>query len=185
MKPLAVFFILMCLGSIAAAGEISARKKSEPCLHCHMLSEGGLIPFIRGQPRAYLIAQIQAYKDRRRTLLEMVFVADTLNDNEIKEIAGYISGLKLGPYVSVDATLAKAGQQELRKLHCQSCHGTGYKGEGAVPRLAGQSPVYTAWEIRLIRSGSRHHPAGEPQTELKAMPEETISAVANALGSLN
>ncbi|MGH8737873.1 MAG: c-type cytochrome [Burkholderiales bacterium] len=150
-----------------------------------MLGEGGLIPFIRGQPRAYLIAQIQAYRDRRRTLLEMVFVADTLNDNEINEIAGYISGLKLGPHVAVDATLAKAGRQQLRTLHCQSCHGTGYRGEGAVARLAGQSPAYTAWEIRLIRSGSRHHPAGKPQTELKAMPEETIDAVANALGGMN
>jgi len=183
-KPHALLVILMCFGSLAAAGEIPGRKESEPCLRCHMLPQSGSA-FIRGQPRAYLIAQIQAYKNGRRDNWAMAQVVETLNDNEINDIAGYISGLKLGPYVSVDATRVEAGRRKLRNLDCRSCHGIGYMGAGAVPRLAGQYPRYTAWEIGLIRSGRRDHPAGEPQTELKAMPEETINAVADALGSLN
>lgn len=181
-KPLAFLVILMCFGSIAAAGENPGRKESEPCLRCHALPQSGSA-FIRGQPRAYLIAQMQAYRDGRRKDWAMAQALGTLNDNQIKEIAGYISGLKLGPSDLVDATRVEAGRRELRKLDCQSCHGSGYKGAGKAPRLAGQNPRYTAWEISLIRSGGRHHPAGKPQTELKAISGETINAVANALGS--
>ena len=39
---------------------------------------------------------------------------------------------------------------------CTACHGDGMKGAGAIPALAGRSPIYIARELYEFQSGKRH-----------------------------
>ena len=79
-----------------------ARKGVAACTACHNPSGVGNaqagFPRINGQPAAYTVAQLTAYRERTRTSDEahggmMRDVAEGLTDTEISALADYIQGL--------------------------------------------------------------------------------------------
>ncbi len=79
-----------------------ARKGVAACMACHSPNGGGNaqagFPRISGQPAAYTIAQLTAYRERVRATDEYVGgmmrgVAEGLTDTEIALVADYIQGL--------------------------------------------------------------------------------------------
>ena len=78
-----------------------------PCTSCHGkdgLGTAGQFPILAGQYKDYLIQALHQYKDGQRTNPIMKGMAANLSDQDIKDIAEYLSGLP-----SPLGTLAKAG----------------------------------------------------------------------------
>ena len=79
-----------------------ARKGVAACSACHDPNGGGNaqagFPRLSGQPAAYTVAQLTAYREQRRATDEntggmMRGVAEGLTDTEIAQVADYIQGL--------------------------------------------------------------------------------------------
>jgi len=98
--------VLPAVEALAAASRIYragiARKGVAACSACHGPDGSGNaqagFPRISGQPAAYTIAQLTAYRERLRATDElyggmMRGVAEGLTDTEIALVASYIEGL--------------------------------------------------------------------------------------------
>lgn len=81
-------------GSVACAGPVPAQ--ADACQACHGtegVSRAVDIPNLAGQKRAYLEAQLQAFRDGRRQSPLMNAVAAQLSTEAIQALAAYWSGL--------------------------------------------------------------------------------------------
>jgi cytochrome c553 len=141
----------------AKAGE----KKAELCLLCHKPnSREAWIPTLEGQTREYLIAQVKAFKEKRRSNTAMQTNVLTLSDRDIRDIADYFASRKplRGAYTLDGARVAR-GKVLTEEAQCGKCHGLDYSGKKEVPRLAGMEPRYSASQLMAFAAGTRSHPA--------------------------
>ena len=76
------------------------KAKAEETL-CTMCHQGGFlgsneIPRVAGQNYAYVVAQLKAFKERKRTndAGTMTSVARTLSDTDIENLGHYLAGLR-------------------------------------------------------------------------------------------
>lgn len=68
---------------------------------------------------------------------------------------------------------------------CASCHGAELRGQGEVPRLAGQQPLHIARQLFDLKSGSSAGEAAAPMQPVAArLSEDDIIAISAYLGSL-
>jgi len=104
---------------------------------------------------------------------------------DVQDLADYFASRKSGPYLVFDFERAGSGMKTLSQLPCRSCHGSDYSGNGPVARLAGQSPRYTAWQLRSMRSEKRLHPPSNGGDAVKTLTDDDIANVARAFASLN
>ncbi len=76
------------------------RGKSETCLGCHGVPHyvntypTYHVPRIGGQHEEYLIAALKAYREKQRSHNTMHANASNLSDEDIADIAAYLSALK-------------------------------------------------------------------------------------------
>lgn len=77
----------------AAAGRRAFRFSCAACHGVDAVSVMPLVPNLRGQKAPYLVAQLKAYRDGQRKDPTMDPVADCLSDDEIDDLAMYLSGL--------------------------------------------------------------------------------------------
>jgi cytochrome c553 len=179
---------LVAVPCVAFADRVSGEEKAESCLLCHgaFAKEGKhYVPILDGQPPAYLMAQLTAYKTGKRTETAMKTSAAGLSADDLKDLADYFVSRKSGPYPDFDFERASAGMKTLSQLPCTTCHGLDYSGNGSAARLAGQNPRYTASELRSMRSGKRLHPTGVGADSIRALMDDELNNVAHALASLN
>jgi len=178
---------LAVVPSVVLADRLPGEQKADACLLCHgaTASEGkGYVPVLDGLPSPYFIAQLTAYKTGKRTNAAMNTNAASLSAVDADEIADFFAGRKSGPYPVFDSERVGAGKNALDQLPCHSCHGSDYSGSGPVPRLAGQNPRYTAYELRSMRSGRRFHPSSAGGEAVKTLTDDDINNVAHAFASL-
>src|ERR1700746_3054296 len=82
-----------------------------------------------------------------------------------------------GAAPSVPSTTGKAASGEAKAALCMACHGpNGNSVNPEWPRLAGQSAVYIAEQLRLFRSGVRNNPIMKPLAS--ALSDQDISDLA-------
>ena len=103
-------------------------------------------PILSGQHDEYLHAQIKAYRDGERQNPVMAGFAKNLSDEDIVNIAAYLSSQTPAIAGAADIELAKSAENLYRGGNiargiaaCGACHGPA--GEGVVPfypRLSGQ-----------------------------------------------
>ncbi len=100
MKPLFyVMFLGMLLvpGGNTLAGDVAAGKaKSATCAGCHGtagISNNPLWPNLAGQQPGYLVKQLQAFREGRRTDPLMGPMAKPLSDEDISNLAAWYSSL--------------------------------------------------------------------------------------------
>lgn len=143
----------------SAAGRAEDRQgvqaKIEYCKDCHGLSGQGyrgyfIMPRLAGQQPEYLENQLRAFIERRRTNPIMSNVAHSLSPSMLSALAAHFRELNPAPVgggprhlVATGRTIFQDGIPEANVPACSACHGPEGKGQGQIPRLAGQLFPYT------------------------------------------
>jgi cytochrome c553 len=186
----------------ARLSEQDVQAKIQYCTYCHQSSGQGImaganpIPRLAGQQVQYFKNQLQAFIDRRRVNVFMFKVAHSLNPDTLDALAQHFNELNpkpagVGPSELVDAgkKIFEAGVPEANVPPCASCHGPEAKGNGMIPRLAGQLYPYIIKALENWDKERGQDPA-HPDTSAVMQPiahglnEAQIKAVAAYVSSL-
>jgi cytochrome c553 len=166
------------------------------CSSCHG-PEGRSIsptfPRLAGQQKDYLVAQLQAFRDKTRAdphaQTYMWGMAAQLSDQTIDAIAAYYASQapvagkpNASPETAGGEKIFTEGIPAESVPGCMSCHGEKAEGNGPIPRLAGQHQAYLARQLEAFASMAR---ANEIMHEnSKDLTAEQISEVTAYLATL-
>jgi cytochrome c553 len=163
----------------AAAGFVAtfacAQSPAEPavvmntCESCHGRDGNGTqpnIPRLNGQRAQYMVTRLKDFLDPGRqdphATSVMWNVVQTVDDDTLKSVADYYSGLKPMAASPPATALAVRGRAFFLKGNpaehvqaCQSCHGANGEGAGAAPRIAGQHGEYLRNQLEWLRLALR------------------------------
>jgi cytochrome c553 len=142
---------------LAAAGD-AARGESlaYTCHGCHGIPNYKNsypiynVPKLGGQHAPYLVAALKAYASGERAHSTMHSHAATMTEQDMQDMAAYLTGQELKPTGKAVGTTPKAAQT------CVACHGN--DGIGILPEypnLAGQHEDYIRHALTAYRSGQR------------------------------
>ncbi|MGD2119990.1 MAG: c-type cytochrome, partial [Chromatiales bacterium] len=201
-QPASVFFILSLLWSAAASAfdydPAIGAEINDVCAGCHgefgQGGKGGEYPRLAGMPVAFLIQQLNLFRDRKRPNLAMVEFVDhrQMPDEDIFHIANFLHNIQLktrlpevdetAPDFNAYARLLESKKlmqipraagdinngEQLYKKECAICHGPDGFGHDkkAVPLLAGQYTSYLWRQVKKLRQKIRIHDPDEPNSEL-------------------
>ena len=92
-----LLFSVLDYGMVMAEGRALFARKG--CSHCHGPDGKGypgssIIPKLAGLEALYIVSQLMAFKDKKRTSgrsIVMWGIAEQLNEKEMREIAEYLS----------------------------------------------------------------------------------------------
>src|SRR6202790_4526114 len=133
------------------------------CKTCHGVSGQGFrgafpMPRLAGQQPEYLVNQLQAFIERRRTNPVMFNVAHVLSPSMLTALAAHFKDLNPKPLGGAPKELVAAGKKvyedgvpSAEVPPCATCHGPDAKAADALPRLPGHFKPYvylktTTWE---------------------------------------
>jgi cytochrome c553 len=172
------------------------------CKTCHGLSGQGFrgsfpMPRLAGQQPEYLVNQLQAFIERRRTNPVMFNVAHVLSPSMLTALAAHFKDLDPKPLGGAPKELVADGKKifdegipSAEVPPCGSCHGQDAKGSDAFPRLAGQLNDYVAKKL-LNWSKERGQDPAKPDNSAIMLPiahnltEAQVKAVAAYVSYLN
>ena len=154
------------LGDYEVAGNVLAVQVCAACHRVNGQSQSPMVPNLAGQQKAYIVNQLQDYRDRTRSNKYAVqFMwgrAGSLTDKQIQELADYFSKqAPIKPSKQVEnseqeiAKLARGkeifekGIPALGVVHCNSCHGPKGEGVATFPRIAGQHAYYLIQQLNV------------------------------------
>jgi cytochrome c553 len=140
---------------IAAVSHMAVENKLTYCRTCHGASGQGFpgaftMPRLAGQQPEYIESQLKAFLERRRANPIMGSVARALSPEMVKALSRKLHDLDPDPLgapattelTSEGKTIYENGVQSANIPPCASCHGADAKGDGPIPRLAGQLNNY-------------------------------------------
>jgi cytochrome c553 len=164
------------------------------CSSCHGAAGNSTIstnPKLAGQHEAVLAKQLRDYAGPDRKHAIMSPYAKALKEDEIINLAAYLSGQvqKQGAAKNPDlATLGKkifrGGIAEKRIPACAGCHAPNGAGIPAqFPRIAGQHQDYTKAQLLAFRSDERKNSL-QMQSISKNLSEKEIDALADYIAGL-
>jgi cytochrome c553 len=94
-----IFALCFCLAAApAAAQEAGRRKATQMCAVCHGLNGVGVnpdVPNLAGESELYLEKQLNAFRSGERKHEQMSIIAQGLSDEDIRDLAGWYSSLKV------------------------------------------------------------------------------------------
>ncbi len=165
--------------SLFAAGDAeSGKAKSAPCAACHG-ADGNSVnpawPKLAGQGAAYIVTQLQMFKDGTRQNALMAPQAAALSEQDMHDLAAYYAAQTVTPGAA-DPELVKVGEAIYRGgiidkdvTACAACHGPNGSGNppAKFPMLSGQHAAYT--ESRLVA-----YRAIDPTLEKDILPAASI-----------
>jgi cytochrome c553 len=169
--PALVVLVTACSGTAPEGGsaDTTVAGTVHVCSSCHG-PEGRSIsptfPRLAGQQKDYLIAQLQAFRDKTRAdphaQTYMWGMAARLSDSTIDGIATYYSSQapvagtpSTSPETAAGANIYTEGIPSENVPACMSCHGEGAEGNGQIPSLAGQHQAYLARQLEAFASMAR------------------------------
>jgi cytochrome c553 len=152
----AVSFVTVAAHSQDIKGDAKAGEaKNAMCIGCHGIKgyqasfpEVYKVPMISGQSDKYISAALHAYQKGERKHPSMRGIADSLNDQDIADLAAYYSQHGLAQDAAPVARTAKTPSPEvaalLNKANCASCHGADFSKpiDPSYPKLGGQHADY-------------------------------------------
>jgi cytochrome c553 len=164
------------------------------CAGCHNADGNSAIP---GNPKLsqqhpeYLVKQLQEYKSGKRANAIMSGIAAGLSEEDMKNIAYWLTTVKIKPGAATDKDLAALGEriyrggiQDRQIAACASCHGPSGAGvPSQYPRMAGQHAEYTAAQLTYFRDGIRKNNLQMTQVAAKLNDRE-IKALADYIAGL-
>ena len=159
--------------AVAPKGSVTQEQVEDAalvCSSCHGFDGGNVSPIftfprLAGQQKDYLIAQLKAFRDKKRAddraRTYMWNVAESLDDTLIERLAAYYAAQRSLSGTAQDPTDMAAG----RKIYeqgiadkippCLTCHGAKAKGAGATPRLAGQHRLSLERQLAYFAANTR------------------------------
>lgn len=142
----------------AKAGE----KKIAMCIGCHGIAgyqasfpEIYKVPMISGQNAKYIVASLNAYKKGERKHPSMRGIADSLNDQDMADLAAYYETHGAGAASTKTAPAPSAKVAELlKKGACASCHGDNFNKpvDPSYPKVAGQYADYLFVALKAYKT---------------------------------
>lgn len=189
-----------------AAGEAAPAKVAKPdlvqgektfaavCVACHAADGNSAIaanPKLAQQHPEYLIKQLQEFKAGKRKNPVMQGFAAALSDDDMKNIAYWVTSKKAKSGFAKDKELVTLGERIYRGgisdrqvPACAGCHSpTGAGIPSQYPRLGGQHAEYTASQLTAFRDGARTNNLQMTQVAAKLNDKE-IRAVADYIAGL-
>ncbi len=148
-------------------------------------------PKLSQQHPEYLVKQLQEFKSGKRNNAVMKGFATALSDDDMKNIAYWVTSKKAKPGFAKDKELVALGERIYRGgiadrqvAACAGCHSPNGVGIPAqYPRLAGQHADYTVAQLTTFRDGSRKNSDQMTQVAAKLNDRE-IKAVADYIAGL-
>jgi cytochrome c553 len=157
---LALTFAALAAPALASAADAArGAKLAYTCLGCHGIPNYKnsypiySVPKLGGQHTAYMVAALKEYASQGRPHPTMHAQAVTMSEQDMQDIAAYLSGQELKATGRAVGTAPKAGQT------CVACHGN--DGIGILPEypnLAGQHADYIEQALKAYRAGQRKNP---------------------------
>ena len=151
----------------APQGSIEAgRTKSATCAACHGVDGNSVTPdwpMLAGQHAAYIVRQLEAFKNGERTDVTMKPFADMLSEQDMLDVAAYFEAQTPVPK-GADPALVTLGQQIYRGgvpgrgvPACIACHGPDGAGNprAAYPSISSQHAAYTSKQLNAYAAGDR------------------------------
>jgi len=153
---LAVSFVTVSAHSQDIKGDVKAGEtKNAMCIGCHGIKgyqasfpEVYKVPMISGQSAKYIDAALHAYKKGERKHPTMRGIAESLNDQDIADLAAYYAQHGVTEGAAAAARTAKTPSPAvaalLGKANCASCHGADFSKpiDPSYPKLGGQHADY-------------------------------------------
>lgn len=180
--------ILGAFLSAAPAVAQSIAEKVEVCAGCH--GQDGkpvdkTIPVIWGQQAGYIYIQLRDFKrgDRKNDIMQPV--VSSFEKGDMMAIAEYFAH-KPWPDLGQPRSPKDVAQRALSAEHsvgCTGCHLDQFRGDGTVPRLAGQSQAYLAKTIADFRTGARGNNPGMSDL-MRATSADDLAALTEYLAGL-
>jgi YVTN family beta-propeller protein len=186
-KRIAALLATLALASALASGSVLAkdsamtkgdaaagRSKAGQCAACHGLtgaSTNAEWPNLAGQKYAYLVEQLQAFRDGTRKNPVMAPMAQQLSAQDVRDVAAYFSGLQGAPPAHAPPTAeANIDRGFSISSQCTACHGlTGMSPTtsraAAWPNLAGQKYAYLVRQLQVFKQGGRRNSLMSPMAE--------------------
>ena len=202
-----LFAALLLVPAVSrAAGEAAPAKVAKPdlvkgeatytavCVACHAADGNSAIagnPKLAQQHPEYLVKQLQEFKSGKRNNAIMKGFASALSDDDMKNIAYWVTTKKAKPGFAKDKALVTLGERIYRGgisdrqvPACAGCHSPNGAGiPSQYPRLGGQHAEYTATQLTTFRDGGRNNNLQMTQVAAKLNDRE-IRAVADYIAGL-
>ncbi|MDI1271496.1 MAG: c-type cytochrome [Polaromonas sp.] len=202
-----LFAALLLVPAVSrAAGEAAPAKVAKPdlvkgeatytavCVACHAADGNSAIaanPKLAQQHPEYLVKQLQEFKSGKRNNAVMKGFASALSDDDMKNIAYWVTSQKAKPGFAKDKALVALGERIYRGgisdrqvPACAGCHSPNGAGiPSQYPRLGGQHAEYTAAQLTTFRDGGRNNNLQMTQVAAKLNDRE-IRAVADYIAGL-
>ena len=164
------------------------------CAACHGADGNSgtpAYPKLAQQHPEYLIKQLQEYKSDKRNNAVMKGFASTLSDEDMKNIAYWVTAQKSKPGFAKEKELVGLGERIYRGgiadrqvPACAGCHSPNGAGiPSQYPRLSGQHAEYSISQLTAFRDGVRKNSLQMTQIAAK-MNDREIKAVADYIAGL-
>ena len=164
------------------------------CAACHGAdgnSGAPANPKLAQQHPEYLVKQLQEFKNDKRKDPVMKAFASALSDDDMRNIAWWVTSKKAKPgfakekdLVTIGERIYRGGIADRQVPACAGCHSPNGSGIPAqYPRLAGQHADYTDKQLKAFRDGARGNSTPMPQVAAKLNDRE-IKAVSDYIAGL-
>jgi cytochrome c553 len=176
------------LSNAAVAPKVTAQQV---CSNCHGIDGNSVspnFPRLAGQPKAYLVGQLQNFRSHQRSdppgFEYMWGLTRSLTDEQIDGLAEYFSAWPSKPNTGVDTALLALGKQIYEQgvpakatPPCMACHGPAGQGMASFPRLAHQHLDYLTKQLHVFQETEQR--PGTPMKQVThQMSIEEIDSVA-------
>ncbi len=194
----------LCFGVALANEPAAASKKPDMakgqatytavCAACHGAdgnSGSPEYPKLAQQHPEYLVKQLTEFKSGKRANAVMMGMSMSLSEEDMKNIAAWLSHNNAKPGFAKDKELATLGEKIYRGglsdrqvPACAGCHSPNGAGIPAqYPRLSGQHADYVATQLSNYRDGKRNNNLQMTQVAAKLNDRE-IKALADYVAGL-
>ncbi|MGD8323904.1 MAG: c-type cytochrome [Gammaproteobacteria bacterium] len=183
----------------AQTGDPAAgRTKATTCSACHGADGNSVTPewpSLAGQSEAYIVRQLEAYRDQQRADVGMQNFAATLSEQDMHDIGAFYATQTLLPkganpeLVELGEDIYRGGVPERGIAACIACHGPGGHGNpmAAYPRINGQHAAYLQKALNAYASGNRTSDSDKNQmmrNVAELLLEDEIVALASYIQGL-
>ncbi len=155
LLSVAALLTLTVLAPAARAQDaVAGEKKAAMCIGCHGIPgyqasfpEIHKVPMISGQNAKYIAASLAAYKKGDRKHPTMHAISQSLNDQDMADLAAFYESNGKGGAAPADKPSKEPSPKVaelLKKANCASCHGENFNKpiDPSYPKIAGQYNDY-------------------------------------------